>query len=693
MKYKKNIPLILIVIFLTSFSFYFYKNYTQNKDALRNTVNFRASEYKKKGDEGVLQKDYLSAIDNYKKAIEKNNNYLPALINLGNLLRDTENYDSAFDYLERAYTIDRKNKDTLAGIIRLFLKTRDITKAEQYIKESIKEHPYDAELNFLQAECHLLKRNYYQAKSKYKEVLNWDPNYYQALLGLSKIATKENNFNQAEEYLKQAKQISPESPEIFIALSQTLLHKALVKQEHLLYDEPLDIDIFSEALTELQNARSYNPQNIEVNLLAAKIFTLSKKCDEAIQYLNDILEIVPNHFEALYYMGFCDPQKSLEIYPKLLKLSDEDDLINYQLEKNLLTLNTSRESPEIIEHTKKHFSMSNQFSELGEQGKSMYELKWSLYLMPNFIKSHQELLNHYRVQTNFIELQKTLDFLRSTSNDTKYQDMYEQFIELRKNKIYYKENIRNLESIKSSTPLFVFYFKPTNPFGTFPDAGEAIAEKLSFALSHKGRIKIASKLERDNLGNILTKQNYFGVGGYYNNQLAKLVQIEMNQYLNQIIQDNKSENPFAIDPEELRYIISGTYTEIPRGIKVDLKIIDLRNGLVVSELSASGSGRGYLSSISVYIANQIYNNIPFKGKILKIQSNSVLINLGTHDGISKDTIFNVKSNSKIYQLKPTEIDTELCWANFKDPSYFYQIKVGDEVRTNINPNNSFKKQE
>ena len=679
MKLKQKILITIIPsIFICMIGILLYKSGHQS--ALKNSVSFQSSFYKKRGDEGILQKNYLNAIENYKQAIQKNYNYLPALIALGNILSETEDYTTSFYYLDRAYKIEPRNKEILAALIRLFLKKNDIEQANKYIKLGTKEHPYDAELNFLQAEWLLKQNNFYLAKKKYKEVLSWDPSYYQALLALSKIALKENNLLIAEQYLREAKNIAPNSPDIFITLAKTLLYKALAQQEELLYSEPLNIDIFQEALIELQNARNYDPQNIEVNLLSAKIFALTRRCDEAIPYLKDILIVAPSHFESSYLLGFCDPSKSIELYPNLLKISDDDDIINYQLESKLLKLSNSRVNPSLISLSKKHFFMSHQFLDLGEQGKSLYEIKWSLYLTPNLIKAHEELISYYRLQENFIELQHTLDLLRNNStNNEKYQALYEQLIDARKQKLYYKENILNIEGIKTRTPLFIFYFKPENPFGFFPDAGEAIAEKLSFALSYKGRIQIVSKLERDTIYNLLQKQNYFGHGGYYNNKLIPLIKEEMDRYLIKEFEYNKEDNPVTIDPPDLQYIVAGTYTEILNGLKVTLKVIDIRHGLPIAEVKAYSQGRGYLTNISVYLANQLYEIIPLRGKILQVKSTGALINLGSRDGITKKTIFNIKSGTLNIKASPIEIDSDLSLISFKNVSSFYNIKTGSEV--------------
>ncbi len=640
--------------------------------------NITAHFYKERADVERMRNNIRSAIQNYKKAILKNKNYLSALIALGDLLREVGSLDDSMIYLNKAYEIAPNNQEAISGLVKLFLAQNKIKEAEKYVNKGIKIDPYHTELNYLKAMIYSQRGMFYLAKNKLNAVLNLDPGYYKALIGLGNIQAKEKKYVKAYQYLRQAQSIEPEKPDVFLEMAKTKLRQITDQKESLLFDEPLDIGLFQDAISYLQNGNSYTPDHIQTNLLMGKIYSLLNKCQQASTHLSNVLNIHDEHFEALYYKGFCDPKASLSVYPKILSNRKNDEITTFHLQKNLLEQIPRRENPRIMEHVKDHFQQSKQFGALSEQGKSLYELRWAVYLFPRYLKAHVEFLNHYRINADFVRLQKTLDILRRFTGNAKYQDMYEQFIQRRRGKLYYREGIHSPIDVKSSTPLFVFYFRPTNPYGAYPDAGRAVAEKLSFALSHKGRIYILPKNKLDSIYSLLIQQNYFGLGGYYNSSLSSMVKQKADEFLSQRSEEYPQQ--YLFKKKELRYIIDGSYSELPQGLKVDIRLIDLHSGLSIYETSASSQGKGYITNIVVYLTNQIYNAIPFEGKIIKVKSNGVLVNLGIRDGIEKNKALYVMKNGRITkELTIHTLDTDIAWAKFKDSSDYYDLKIGDTI--------------
>ena len=642
----------------------------------------RAAYYKERGDQEYTQGRFPIAIDLYKKAIAKNLNYLPALISLGRLLRETEAFKNSRYYLEKAYKIDPKNEQAITELAKTKFKQKDIGDARKLVKKGLKLYPHNPDLNFLQSQIYLMHDRKYLARKKLNHILRSNPGHIPSYILLSEILVKNRQYDKAIKLLKKSYLAKSDEPNILVHISRAKLLKKIDRLENLLFDEPLDPTSFLDILRDLNNANNFDTVNIPANQLLGKIHALTRNCEKALPYFDAILSVNPNHFEAQYYQGYCDDKKSLSIYPRLLADHNNDEVLRYHLEKNLLKNISRRENPKIMRFVSEHYGRGRQLSSLNQESQAFHEFRWASYLFPGHLKSNNELLRYYRSRSDFEFLSNILQFLRRNTGDIKYFDMYEQLTREKRKKISYTAGIRSTRRVKTPTPVFIFYFKPADPFGRYPDAGRAISDTLSFALNTMGRVYVLPQEEQNKIYESILRKNYFGLGGYYNVRLAREVKNKADRYLNKAKEENISKYGDFLGSSELRYVIRGNYKEIRQGLSVNMEIIDLITGLSIFNTRSQAQGRGYLTYLAVNLASKIYENMPFHGKVLKIRGSRVLVNLGNRDGLKKGNVLSAhKGEERIADLSVIKAEMDLSWTVVQGSSYnTFRLQPGDIVR-------------
>lgn len=85
----------------------------------------------------------------------------------------------------------------------------------------------------------------------------------------------------------------------------------------------------------------------------------------------------------------------------------------------------------------------------------------------------------------------------------------------------------------------------------------------------------------------------------------------------------------------IRYIAYGTFTEDKNNITVKYKLYDRVSGKIMDTINTTASNRNSLAEISMRVSKRITSVIPLSGRIIKINQDSVIVNLGSKDGIVK----------------------------------------------------------
>jgi len=613
-------------------------------------------------------------MDYYSRSLQKNPDYVPSLIAAATLLRELGAYPEAIDYLMRARDLVSNSKEVLLELARTYVMVSDVASAQALIDEGMALFPNDPDYSYLQARIYLMFGRYYLAEKKLTGVLEKNPGHIDSMLALGELFMIQKRFDLAESYFEKARYISPENPDVFISIAMVQFNRIMNERGSNLYSKKLEISEFTEPLEYLSTAIEFDQFYIPANMLLAKMYALAGDCNEAMKLIDTVLVVNRNHPVARYWKGYCEPARHLDTYKDLLRNNQNNEILRYSYERNLIKYSGSRENQRLLEQSKEHYDHGKSLMKSHKNHHGIFEMNWSRFLYPSYIPVHEELFLYYRARKDFYKMGEELNYLRNVSSDKRYQYMYEGWVEKRKEKLYYKEQILHPEEHKTLTPIFVFEFKPNNLFGDYPDAGDAISQSLVFALEQKGRINVLSGTEREEIYRLIRQGDHFARGYKYTPATGKIVL----QYLkNKFI---KKSHQVSLD--YVRYAVEGEYEEISGGLKIEARIVDLETGITKGQFQMSATGRGFLRDIALKLSEYIYTHIPYHGQIIKISSSGVIVNLGSREGISQgESLAVYREGVKITNLKVEIIDNDILWAKPQNVNDIYKIQPGDLIVT------------
>jgi tetratricopeptide (TPR) repeat protein len=639
---------------------------------------FTAQKYKEIADSYRVQKNKLSAVEYYKKSLNQNKEFVPSLISIGSLMREFGAYDESRRYLVSANKLDPTDRAVLLELIKTMIAMDNIPEAEKLLKKAFEISPQEPDFEYIQARLYVIKNQFYLAERKLTQIVKNNPGHVDSFIALGDLYLREKRFKQAQEAYERVRLIDSENPQVYIGLFQLKFASTMNHEGDEIFQKNMDVSVFSDAVEYLLNAKEFDNDYVPANLLLGKIYAMANECEKARPYLESVLKINPGHQVAQYFLGYCFPKKNLDMYKSLLAENQNNDILGYSYERNLIKHSERRENQALLDTAREHhaFGLGLFKSHMTHHG--VFEMNWARYLYPSFIPAHKELLQHYRSKKDFVKMADELSFLRKVTGEVKYQDMYEMLVEGRKEKLYYREKIYRPEEYKTPTPVFVFHFLPENYLGDFPDAGEALAEKLNFALEETGRIYVLSGSQRDEVSQALKPGKKSARGIYYNAANGKIV---LN-YMKKIAVNKEG----VTSPQYIRYAVTGKYKETGDGLSVNAEIIDLETGISFAPFYVKSTGRGYIRDIVTKLADHVHDNIPYHGRIIKISSNGVIINLGEREGVNKESKIGVyRDGEKIADLQVDVLDMDILWAKPKNHTDIYRIQPGDLIKINNAP--------
>ncbi|MES0489444.1 MAG: tetratricopeptide repeat protein [Leptospirales bacterium] len=640
---------------------------------------FNAPYYKVKGDEAVASKNKMEAIRLYNKSLSINPDYVPALISLGKLLRQIDSLSESRSRLQRARKLEEKNIEVITELGKTALKQLDLVYCQEMVKAGLAIAPYHSDLEYLQSEIYIKQQRLYLAQKKLVQILRNNPGHAPSYLALGRIYTHQRRFDKAREAFERARVIDPENPQVFIDMALNSFQKVILEKGESVYvaSSGGNHKRFSEAIGLLKNAIEYDPNMVEANLLLGKIYAVYGECETGKGYFEQVLRQNQNHLVASYLLGFCNPKENIKKYRTMLNDNQNHEILRYSLEKKLFLPPARRENYLLLERAREHYNYGKSLFRANLHKKAIFEISWARYLYPSFIPAHKELYLYYRSKKDFVKMADELDYLRRVTDEKEYQDMYEMMVNKRREKLYYRDGIVRPREHKTPTPIYVFWFRPENILADYPDAGAAIAEKLTFALDSLGRVNMLSPRERMTIaGKIKETSATYGNGLVYNSATGKA--------LWQFYRTELVDNDNAPSRDYVRYVIDGVYKELPDGIEVTAYLVDLETGKKIKTFKMSASGRGYIRDIVLSLAKKIYANIRFHGKIIKLTDNGVVINMGTRDGINKKTRLGVyRDDQKLMELEVKILDKDILWAKPESKMDIYRLQPGDIIKLEV----------
>ncbi len=554
-----------------------------------------AIDYFEKAEQYKDSKDYINAIEYYKKAIEVNENYFDAYLGIGYCYTVLKNYDMAIKYYSLAEKLGPNKLHLLYNIAELYYLKSNFKKSFEYINKIRSINSKYIDSYFLEANIYMKQTFYGKALNIYTKLLNQYPENWKIYLGLFNFYRITDNYNLALNYMQKAIDIAPHE---------------VVLYEHLLefYFYNKELKKANEILLIIYDLDSHNDIARKFHSL---IYKQSGNYKGSITILTDLYERYPYDKDIIWeladsYEENKQVRKSIDILKKTIEVYPSDELLRYYLE-SLLINNNDYEISLRKELAKYKFNWGDFYYKNGFVEKGIVYIQRAIELDNSNLDYRRKYSNILKNSKKIFKQLEQLKILKLLGDDEANKKI--SIIEH-----YYSDSVENKYGISS------YDDKNKQSFvkiGIFFKASTYTSKKKYLIKQYFAKVF-------SNIDGI----NFYNIEGYYND-------------IGSVIEESKYQNlDFALIMDEDNL----TYNDLTK-IKFDL--FSLSDIVSVYHKDYDAKGNTPLYDVIESARRDMVENIPLRGELLYIRGKTGVINLGY--------ICDIKKGDKFYILKSHEI--------------------------------------
>ena len=615
-KFKKSFSIIILLLLIT---------------LLLNAQS--AIELYKKGKEAYFYEDYYTAIYYLKKSIEINPNYVDPILELSYLYYDIENYDYAYNYINKAIKLSTKTDKLMifSADIETELGLYDL--AEKKYKAILQKDPINIDAQNGLAKLYIKTNKFILAKKTLDNILKSDPNNFQTLYLTAKYY--ENiNLSKSENFYLMNIQRNSLNPDSYFYYSLFNFDKKDIQK----------------AIENIKTALNIK-EKLKYKKYYGKYLLFTKKGNEAVEVFKEIIKIEKNnylnhYFLAVAYYMISDVEGAIRSLKIALNFRDDDEVSEYFL-NNIFIDNFEVDDKYRIERANQFYTKALNAKKESEFALYVYYLKEAIRLYPKIVKARIELAEY------FLLLKLPERYIRELQVANKYSDdqSIKDRLKIEKKRITYKLGDNwNIDQYSVKKDLFYI------PIFTNKNI-------------HNNHYNIENTF-------LIIFKNIFSHERRYETIIFDDKEYQDNEKMN-ICKTNNS--PFYLN---LNIIENETTANI------SLKLFNSTNNELIKEYKIVKNGNKRLLRSALNIHNKINQDIMFKAHIIKISKNRAIINAGRQSGIKLKDIF-VILRKKDYKL---EFDRATFFYNSKDiKGYGVVVKVDENIAELIFKDNDFTK--
>ncbi len=304
------------------------------------------------GREALEDRDYFSAVERFRRALDQNPDYLDALVGMTKAYYRLEEYDEALRYSERARRQGRRNPDVLALAGRVHLGLGAIEEARDLFEQAVEIDPNNVAGRIGLAELAIAQGETARALERYREVVRLDPHERQALLSLALVYETRGEHKTAEDYLQLALEHHRRHPGVHLLAAQYYYRRR----------------DYESSARHAQSTLSLRPAHREALLLLGSVALHRERYDEAIAYMEQLLELRRENPAAWYVKAVAHQEKdetedALDAFEAALETGPEAETVRYALEQLVLReldLEDERRAAYAEYHFRRADSLENQ---------------------------------------------------------------------------------------------------------------------------------------------------------------------------------------------------------------------------------------------------------------------------------------------------------------------------------------------
>ncbi len=563
--------------------------------------------YNKEGWEYLKKEDYKRAISSFRNALHHNPRYRDALIGLGKSYFEVEAYEQSYDLFTDAMAIDKKAVEPIVGMGRTLTALGRYTDAIQYFDRALKLSPENLDARYGTAYVYASLGKKIWAKRALAAILRIEPFHYDALLLMADIKSSENRLGEARRYAEKAIGTNNESSRGYAVFGEVLLREFLNTENE---------DLLDEAKESLSNAIAIQPTGYHANRIMGYISLMENRYDEAAAYFNTALSGLDTGI-LLYSLAVAHDRAgnrnaALEEFLKARKKDPADSVLRSRLEDFLVFRDYKIGNPARVDTGKELYGLATESERKNLPDRTMMYLRRAILMNPMDMRARELLMDFYNtLGYNNFYIDEIKEILKLTQ-DRVWQERLELAVMKRRELLYHREGYSAEEPPRDVPVVLVLPFDPAGRISPHPDAGDVIASHLTFVLGQYGRMRPVGIRKRTAVACDMV------CGGDHLDTTLDRIEEKISAG--------------EIDPVD--YVVYGGYFETGDHITADFSILDYRKGYIIGQYTVTESGAEALPRLALRAAKRLFEAMPFRARVLKINEGGIVTNVGLFDGIT-----------------------------------------------------------
>lgn len=579
-----------------------------------------AISYNAKGWEYLNKGNSLKAILNFKQALKQNSRYNEAIIGLAQSYLHTEAYEEALKLFDSSLKIDGNNSSALVGMGFSLTGLGNYNEALRHFEDALKKSGENTEAHYGIADIYFKMGKHLWAKRKINAILRINPYHYNSLMLLARIKSGEKRFDEAKSLVEKAIDAQPDNNTGYTRIGELYLDEYLTtgNEGHL-----------SDAINEFNKAIARDPGDFSANTYMGYISMLKKEYQTAIQYFEKNNELYGSNIIPLYNLSIAhdatnDIDKSMMYFTKALKKFRYDSVLRARFDDFLIARDIKSGNPLRVDAANEYLTIARNRMKNNLTDQAILYLRRSIMLNPLMRDSREYLRDYYHANNYYtMYLQELKDLLRLYPEHG-YQEMLTTAVYKSRKKLFSRLGYSDEPPVRDVPNVLVLDFNPVGALSPHMDSGRVIANYISFAMQQFGRLRPVGIGARSDISEINT-------GGI--------------DYVERILERIHEKKDYR---DTVDYIVYGNSLENSNHISVRFNILDNKTGIIIGEFELSESGHESLPNLALRVARRLYDHIPYRGRILKVEDDRVVLNLGLYDGLEKgDMVVAYRINKKL----------------------------------------------
>ncbi len=618
---------------------------------LFNTILFaKPDEVIKKAELYFENENYTKALEYYKLALEKNPYNTKVLWKIAEIYKILGNKNEEVKYLERIVKINPQHISALQLLGESYFLQGKLSRAAQIFNKILEIDPVNFKALSYLGRVMAYKKMYYKAVEYFKEASSIKKDDPLPFIFWAEMEILRKRYYDAEKLLKKALILAPQSPQVFFFMgvlykSKKNFHKA--------------IDYFEKSLNK-------DPDNFSTLLNLEELYIKTSSWKKAASIIEkkliekyNVNPLLLSHLAFSYFM-LGNKEKALEAIKKYLTLNSSDDINHYFFEFLLINY-TSFYNPDRIKQARVHFKKGKRYFSENLLHDALLEYRWGMRLFSEDWKAREEFARIFKKLGFLYEYLKQLDIAYKLNPDKKYlKDKYILASRKRKKTLTYKYDYEDRKIPSDKIKLLIVNFYPEKSLN--PQTGGMIAQRINEVLKTYYRF-VNYKLNKSEYFDVKTRDGVY--------QLAEKLGAE--------------------------YYIWGKYSETGNGLKLDFSIYSIEKEEPLTNFSIGYIGKDKLFYLSKKAGKLINEFFPVMGRVLKIDGEKILINIGKKQGVKLNDKVEIYNRGEImksfipgkYRLKKPEIkakgevkeiDENLALILLKKPEKLSIININDRIK-------------